>query len=250
MNDEEIPMYLDGRHYDCMYSIEEDIPFYLQCIEEYGEPVLELACGTGRISIPLAEEDIDITGLDISESMLEVAREKASKEEVSPDLIKADMTDFSLDKEFNTIMLPANTLLVLTGDQDLSDLFSNVRDHLSEEGRFIFSIFNPDLEKLTRNPDEEYDVTEYDDPYDEKTIKISEKTDYDSSTQIMSLKWYYHREGEVVSVRDWELRIIFPKEIETLLDNHGFEIEKRYGDFDRSEFKDDSPSQIIICKKK
>ncbi len=249
MQKEEIPMYLDGKHYDSMYSIEEDIPFYLECIEKYGEPVLELACGTGRITISAAEKGEDVTGLDISGSMLKTAREKASKKDLFPDLIKADMRDFHLNKKFNTILLPANTLQILTGDEDLKDVFSKVYQHLSDEGRFIFQIFNPSLEKLTVDPEEEFTVTKYEDPYDGKKIKITEQTDYDTSKQIMDLKWYYHKEGEVISKRDWKLRVIFPKEIDLLLNHCRFEIEEKYGDFDRSDFTDDSSTQILVSRK-
>ena len=70
-------LYSDGRHYDLQNrDIVEDIPFYLRQIRKHGEPVLELACGTGRITIPLSSKGIKITGLDISESMLEQAKKK------------------------------------------------------------------------------------------------------------------------------------------------------------------------------
>lgn len=71
-------IYLDGRHYDLLNKdFVEDISFYLRKIREYGEPVLELGCGTGRITIPAAEQSIQITGLDISEQMLSHAKRKA-----------------------------------------------------------------------------------------------------------------------------------------------------------------------------
>ncbi len=69
----------NGRHYDLTNrDIVEDIPFYLNQVRKYGEPVLELACGTGRITIPLAEQGIQITGLDITDSMLAQAKKKAA----------------------------------------------------------------------------------------------------------------------------------------------------------------------------
>ncbi len=104
------PHYLDGRHYDSLYSRVDDIQFYLDCVEEYGDPTMELACGTGRITIPLAEKGIDITGLDLSEMMLKRAKDKASKNDLDIDFIRSDMKDFSMDKNFNTILLPFNSI--------------------------------------------------------------------------------------------------------------------------------------------
>ncbi|GAH42818.1 unnamed protein product, partial [marine sediment metagenome] len=69
--------YINGQHYD--YEIKarnsyESIPFYVKQVKKYGSPVLELACGTGRITIPIAKEGIPIVGLDFSAKMLTQAR--------------------------------------------------------------------------------------------------------------------------------------------------------------------------------
>ncbi|MBS3781597.1 MAG: class I SAM-dependent methyltransferase [Candidatus Thermoplasmatota archaeon] len=246
--------YLDGKHYDAMHQMEEDIEFYQKCIEQYGDPTLELACGTGRLTIQLAEEGVDIIGLDLSESMLKRARKKAVKKGVDIDLIEGDMRDFSLDRTFNTILLPFNSILRLTELEEYESLFSNIHKHLSQEGRFIFEIFNPDLEilidALEETSDEEAEVIEYDDPYGNGKVRVTEKTDYDPTTHILHMDWYYYINGELEVVKNWNLRILFPKEIDAMLKYNGFELEKKYGSFDRSEFSKDSDTQIIICKKK
>ena len=69
------PLYRDGRHYDIQHrNFKIDIPFYFDKARKYGDPILEIACGTGRLTIPVAKEGYDITGLDISEGMLEKQR--------------------------------------------------------------------------------------------------------------------------------------------------------------------------------
>ncbi len=77
-------IYSDGRHYDLMLDIrgqtDHDVEFYLQQVRTNQGPVLELACGTGRITIPLAQE-ASITGLDFSKPMLDFARLKAKDKE-------------------------------------------------------------------------------------------------------------------------------------------------------------------------
>ncbi|MGM0509891.1 MAG: class I SAM-dependent methyltransferase [Thermoplasmatota archaeon] len=243
-------IYLDGEHYDTMHQhLKDDILFYIDCIEKYGEPVLELACGTGRVTLPLADEGIDVTGIDTSEKMLQRAKHKAEKKDLNPDFIQSDMTDFSLNRTFNTILIPVNTLQVLLKVKEYEVLFNNVREHLADEGRFIFQIFNPDLDILTRDPKEKFDIIEYDDPYGRGKIQVRENSRYDSPTQILHITWYYYIEEDLYKEVDWKLRILFPKEIDTLLRYNGFKVENKYGDHERNDFNDESKMQIIVAKK-
>ena len=93
---------LDAGFYD-YYStgLEGDVDFYVEEAVKAGSPVLELACGTGRILIPVAERNIKITGLDLSPSMIKIAKDKISK--LSPEIQKnitfivGDMRSFSID---------------------------------------------------------------------------------------------------------------------------------------------------------
>lgn len=243
-------VYIDGEHYDAMHQMEEDIPFYIEKIDEYGEPALELACGTGRITLPVAEEGLDITGLDISKKMLNRIKKKAENRGIDLDLIQADMTDFSLQKTFSTIILPVNTLQTLLTVEEIEDLFLNIKEHLAENGRFIFQIFNPDLDVLTRDPSEKYDVIEYEDPHEKGKIQVKEQTHYHEASQIMCITWYYYRDEKLIHEVDWNLRIIFPKEIDALLKYNGFELENKYGNFNEEEFSNSSKTQIVVARKK
>ena len=71
---ERLPLYRDGRVYDAMNrAVTADVPFYVAEAKAANGPVLELACGTGRLTIPVAENGVEIVGLDSSPSMLEHA---------------------------------------------------------------------------------------------------------------------------------------------------------------------------------
>ena len=78
-----------------------DLDFWMETARRYGDPILELACGTGRITLPLAQAGFQITGLDMSSAMLQMARKKAEQLKVSVEWIQADCCDFSLPSKFS-----------------------------------------------------------------------------------------------------------------------------------------------------
>jgi SAM-dependent methyltransferase len=243
-------IYLDGRHYDLQHvGFTDDIPFYLKQAREIGGEVLELACGTGRITIPLAEAGVRITGLDLEEGMLRLARSKAAEKGVKVDWIRGDCRALDLGRRFDLIFLPFNSIAHLHAPESIQACFAGVREHLSDRGRFIVDIFNPRLDMLTRDASERYPVAEYQDPDGRGTVLITENNVYDAATQVNHIKWYYRvGDSPVERVADLNMRIFFPQELDALLRASGFDIEAKYGDFDESPFASGSPKQIIRAK--
>ena len=132
-------IYNNGRQYDLQNKdFIEDIPFYLSQIKKFGEPVLELACGTGRITIPLAEKGINVSGLDISESMLSIARKKSIEKGISVDWVRADCRNFTSSKKFNLIFFPFNSIAHLHDLESIELCFTCVRKHLKEGEEYEF----------------------------------------------------------------------------------------------------------------
>jgi ubiquinone/menaquinone biosynthesis C-methylase UbiE len=117
----------------------QDVAFYRDAVHEYGDPVLELGCGTGRITLALAEAGHRVTGLDISEKMLERCNQKRAallteaRERVH--LVQGDMTRFDLGEKFRVVIIPFRPLQhLLEIDAQISCLDS-VRRHLQAAGR-------------------------------------------------------------------------------------------------------------------
>lgn len=241
-------IYLDGRHYDLQTNHLDDLTFYLHQIEKYGEPVLELACGTGRLTIPIAERGIHITGLDISEGMLSQAKIKANIKKVKIEWIEADCRNFNLKEKFNFIFLPFNSIAHLHDLESIEACFSCVRKHLAPKGRFVIDVFNPSLSMLTREPSKRYPVAEYPDPDGKGTVVITENNIYDAATQINSIKWYYKIGSQADEVvEELNMRIFYPQELDALLYYNGFTIEAKFGNYDESSFVSASPKQLIVC---
>ncbi|HAH31355.1 MAG TPA: class I SAM-dependent methyltransferase [Elusimicrobia bacterium] len=241
-------VYWDGAHYDAdNASIQTDIPFYIKEAKKAGGPVLELACGTGRLTIPIALAGVDITGVDISQPMLLRAREKAVKAGVKAGFIKADIRFFRLKKKFKLIFIPFNSMQHLHDRVSLERFFERVRAHLSPGGRFIVDVFNPNPHYLVRDPDELIPIGHYKDPLTGRDILVNESYSYDRAAQAARLGWHYKRGRCNIGVKKLNMRCFFPLELEMLLHYNGFAIKAKYGDFDRSAFRSGSPKQILVC---
>ncbi|MEZ5347422.1 MAG: class I SAM-dependent methyltransferase [Pyrinomonadaceae bacterium] len=227
----------------------EQIAFYERQIGRFGQPVLELACGTGNYLVTLQQKNVEISGLDASREMLSGAENRASKQEVESNLINADMRQFDLDQKFPLIFIAGNSLQHLETIRDVESCFASVRKHLTDDGRFIVEVFNPSLQLLSRDPQVRYFVGEY------KTahgwIVINENVLYDPATQINHIHWHYKNqfENEEHTVT-FAMRQFFPQELDYLFEKNGFRIEKKFGDFDEREFGSKSAKQIVVASRK
>ncbi|MFX0056086.1 MAG: class I SAM-dependent methyltransferase [Candidatus Hermodarchaeota archaeon] len=243
-------IYSDGRHYDLMLDVrgqtDSGLEFYLQQTRKYQGPVLELACGTGRLTIPLAQE-VSITGLDFSKAMLDLARQKVKERGLDIEFIRGDMTNFELNKKFKLILMTGIAFAHLETREDVEGCLSCVKHHLTDDGRFIFDFFNPSLAILTRNPSEKFPHAEYPDPDGNGTVTITESNKYDSATQINKLQLHF-KLGEREETHSVNMRMFFPQELDALLYYNGFEIEQKYGGYDGQPFDSDSGVQIVICR--
>jgi SAM-dependent methyltransferase len=242
-------IYSDGLHYDLQHAeFVDDIPFYVAQARRYGGPVLELTCGTGRITIPIASEGFEVTGLDISNVMLERARQKADERGVNVEWIRGDCRDFRLGRRFRLALLPFNSIAHLHTPVDIEACLSCVRKHLLPGGRFIVDIFNPRLDILIRDPSEHYPAGEYTDPDGRGQVVITENNVYDRASQVNRIKWYYRRGGsDIEKVAELNMRIFYPQELDALLRYNGFDVEDKFGDFSGSPFGSNSPTQVLVC---
>jgi RimJ/RimL family protein N-acetyltransferase/SAM-dependent methyltransferase len=244
-------IYFDGRHYDALWpglQRQNELAFYRRLAKQYGEPALELGCGTGQLTLALAADGIDVMGLDLSEAMLAQARRTAAERQVGVEWRHGDCRDFMIDRQFGFVFFPANSLLHLLDWRDLQSCLAQVRAHLKPGGAFAFEIFNPSLAMLTRDPSRCYLVGTYPDPDGHGSVTVTENNVYDNAAQINHLRWYYRIEGHSEeTTAQLDLRMLFPQEIEALLHYNGFDLCARYGDYDGSAFTSLSARQLIVC---
>ena len=253
MNDH-VNFYSDAQRYDLVmgaYASGDPLDFYRRQAARCGEPVLELACGSGRLTIPLAKEGVAITGLDISEEMLHLAKLKASKSERSIPFIQGDIRSFDLGEKFKLIFIAAQSLSHLYTREEIEDCFSCVRRHLADDGRFLIEVFNSSVGMLARESDRRYPVGQYADPEEGSPVFVTEEVRYDVASQVNHIRWFFRNEGSSQeTVLSFEMRQFFPQEMDALLWYNDFVIEHKYGSYDESEFSNDAGKQLIICRTK
>ena len=224
----------------------EQINFYGRAIGRYGQPVLELASGTGNYLVTLTEDDFDISGTEKFAERFNISQAKAETRRVETNLHSADMRDFELNQKFKLIFIAGNALQHLKTIPEVASCFASVKRHLLPDGRFIVEVFNPSVALLNRQPNQRFFVGEY--RTDEGWIVIHTTVNYDSATQINYIDWHYknqyQKEEQTVS---FTMRQFFPQELDALFQYNGFRIEAKYGDFDESNFTGSSPKQIVVA---
>jgi len=243
--------------YDFAYAPEgdRDTVFWLALAEDSGGSVLELACGTGRVLLPLAREGYETTGLDISPRMLAVADRKLEQEEARVGarvrLVKADMRNFALGEQFGLILVPYRSFQALLERADQRSCLRCCASHLKPGGLLAIDVFSPKLSLLSTPGTVRFE-DEHKGP-DGAVIREMSSAQYDLANQRLVWRPRYQctaAEGAVtVHQCVLPLRYFFRFEMEWMLEACGFEIEALYGDFDRSPFTADSPEIIFVARR-
>jgi len=237
----------------------QDVAFYRNAARDFGDPILELGCGTGRITMSLAEAGKRITGLDLSGRMLERAVKKRAALRVEArervHLVQGDMARFDLGEKFRLVIIPFRPFQHLLEVRQQMDCLECVRKHLAPGGRLILDVFQTDAERM-HDPVHmrEVPLTEYE-TADGRRVRISERVAaFHRAEQRNDVEMIFsitHRDGRQERlIFAWPLRYFFRYEVEHLLARCGFKVAALYGDFDRSLIRDDSPEMIFLAEAK
>ncbi|MCP4219801.1 MAG: class I SAM-dependent methyltransferase [bacterium] len=236
----------------------DDIPFYLEYATKAGGDVLDLACGSGRVSIPLAEAGFNVWAVDLSEIMLGLLKDKMTRlpaetaERIQP--IQGNMKTFTAKKKFPLIILPYRSFLAMIERDEQLQCLQTIHDHLTPDGIFIMNVFKPfkDFEKEWVKNEEILDW-ENTDPETGRIIKrCHTQPDIDTKKKVVSINQVYYiknnggpaeRLEETISIK-----YITADEIRGLLDAGGFRITAEWGYYDKRPIGEGS-ELIFICRK-
>ena len=202
-----------------------------------GGRVLELAIGTGRVAVPLAERGVPVTGIELSAPMVARLREKA--DEAAIPVVMGDMATARAPGEYALVYLVFNTISnLLTQDEQVA-CFRNAARHLEPGGRFVIELWVPDLRRLPPDRDATVEVSEPGyllvDTYDVlRQHVVSHHVRFDESRQA-SLGRSPHR-------------YVWPAELDLMGRLAGFELESRHADWSGAEFTATSDSHVSVYR--
>lgn len=227
-----------------------DLEFYKRWMPKNKEArILELCCGTGRLTIPLAKDGYNITGVDFTPSMLEEAKLKAAESGLKIEFIEADIRNLDLPEKYDLIFIPFNSIHHLYKNEDLFKAFNTVKKHLKKDGLFLLDCFNPNIHLIVDGEKELKKIAEYSSK-DGRRVTIKQLMEYENRTQINRIEWHYFINGEFDSVQNLDMRMYFPQELDSYLESCGFDIIHKFGDFQENAFAHSSEKQIFVCRKK
>jgi ubiquinone/menaquinone biosynthesis C-methylase UbiE len=239
----------DGNIYDGMNTEIADLPFYSRWLKKKKNGnILELCCGTGRLTIPLAQDGHNIIGVDNNTSMLKQAERKANELKTPISFIKSDMRSLDLPEVYDIIFIPFNSIHHLYDNQDFFNVLISVKQHLKNDGYFLFDCFNPNINYIVSSENKEIVVAKYS-TEDGREVVIKQTMSYENKTQINRIKWHYFINGKFDSIQNMDIRLFFPQELEAYLKLYGFKIINKFGGFKEELFDNKSEKQILVCKK-
>ena len=237
-----------ARFYDGIYSDTYDLEFYLREARNARGPVLEIACGTGRILLRLLKEGIDITGLDFSPDMLAILKSKASALGLKPDVGIADMRDFSLNRKFRLIILPYRSFLHLQNDDDRRKALGSFLKHLEPGGKLILHTYNPSKEELGMTGRHHHFDSETLSRPDGTPYRLDWFLKYDPEQRIGHYRIIRHEEGAGHKF-EMSLSWLPVKELRALLASCGYRNINLYCGFSYGSFSEKSREAIWIAEK-
>ncbi|MBX3243694.1 MAG: class I SAM-dependent methyltransferase [Acidobacteria bacterium] len=240
-------LYTNTELYDLVhgpFADEETFDFYYQMAIRYGPKVLDAACGTGQILIPLAKAGIEICGFDISEEMLSACRQKAADEGVSIEACNGDMRDFAFSQSFDLIFVAGNSFQHLMTDADISAAFNSIRKHLAPKGRLHIEMFNPSWPLLMREPEKRLMVGQFGE------YILTEDSSYDVINRTSHTTWHFwHKPSGKETSLSYSAREYLLTDVEEMFSSNGFVIEHHYGDFDLSPYDEERSSKHLVVAK-
>ena len=243
----------EGEHaqfYDALPVLAErgDTDFYVDRAKEIDGPVLEMACGTGRIYLDLLEAGVDADGFDASADALARLREKAVDRDLDPTVWQADMAGFAVDRRYELLICPFNTFQHLLTVADQLAALESVYDALAPGGAFVFDVFVPGFDVICEEYGE-WSTTEVD--YRDEAHEYRERSRVvdEVAQQFRFESELRAADGEVVFSIGHDLTMLPTREVELLARCSPFEDWSVQGDFEGRPLRDGDSTQVWTLRK-
>ena len=243
-----------ARHYDAMHlhrNYGQECDFAHDVIQRYypgAKRVLDVCCGTGEHAVRMAQQEYDVTGIDASPDMINVAEEKAIREGVSVDFRCLDLRNLDTVGEFQAAYCLGYTLHYMTTYPEVTNFFTTINGALLAPGVFLVDFINgwSLIEGLQR------DKFVY--QHEDTTIYHFEQTSLHKKERVRHVEFYYfidHHDGHMKTISaEEDLRIFFDDEVQMLLANCGFDSVRSFGDYAVDTTASDAPNTVAVVGQK
>ncbi len=235
-------------------GLADDVELYRQFAYATGDPILELACGTGRILVPLARDGHRVTGIDLSRPMLDRAREALSANAEAPPfhLVAGDMAGAATAPggPFGLVIIGLNSLLHATDPDEQRRVLAAARAACRPDGQLIVDVLNPSPEGLQQLAGTALDGA-WELPDGSRVMKTSDRSISSADQTIATTMWY-----DVVApdgalrrrVTGFELRWVYPSELLLMLELCGWRETQVYGSWELDPLTDSSERLIVVAR--
>jgi SAM-dependent methyltransferase len=238
-----------------------EIAFYRElalAAKAQGQPVLEVGCGTGRVTLQLARDGVNIVGSDLSAEMLEIAHQKSAN---IPNVhwVQSDMRSLELNERFGLVVIPGHSFQFMLTPEDQLTCLEAIKRHLLPGGVLVVHLDHLDISWLGQlrtglggvfeaGKDVQHPATGH-------TIRKANAWTYEPSTQTATVVSTWEEigaDGEVL--QRWEreamkLHCIFRFEMAHLLARAGFDVQALHGDFYKNPLGDESSDMVWVARK-
>lgn len=252
--------YLDAALYDHEYRRRrDDVRGYRALATRLlGGPgrILELGCGSGRVTVPLLRDGHHVVALDASAPMLRRLDERLTHAGAAARArcraVSGDLRTFSVGGRFPLVIAAFNVVEHLYTRVELAACLRRVAAHLAPGGRFAFDVQVPDPAWLARDPRRRWARTRFTHPRTGAKLVYSTSSSYDPISQIAMIRLHYERADGVGPTRTVHLsqRKFFPAELEALVSSAGFDVVERYGDFSFRPLVGGAETQLLVCARR
>ncbi|MFQ3535844.1 MAG: class I SAM-dependent methyltransferase [Aggregatilineales bacterium] len=232
----------------------DDLPFYSELAADHGHPILDIGCGTGRVTFHLAAEGYRVHGLDHSRAMLERAERKLRGRADLRDYVTffhGDALTFTFPERYKLILLPYNAFMHFHTAQAQRQLLTRLAACLAPDGLIIFDLPNA-IEMFSTQDDDALRLERtFTEPESGSLVMQQSVSRLDRAEQLQHITWLYDEIGLDGIVRrtvaPLTLRYVFPAELDLLLELCGLTRLERLGNYDGTPFGEASPHLIVLA---
>ena len=262
-----------ARVYDLQhYLLTADLPMYERLARDLApdQPILEIGCGTGRVLIPLAQAGLDIVGIDNSPEMLAIAQQRLAAQPLaapptlpasspSAQLVLADALTYVSERRFGLAFIALNTFLHNLSQSAQLQTLRAARANLADSGTLVVDL--PPNDELANQPDDgefEFEASIIESGSQTQIEKfVSSRVFWATQEQELSYRMLERdpnrkSDGDAAPIKTTEvtfrLRHVFKHEMELLLQQTGFAAPRWYGDYDLSDYTNESPRMIAVAR--